>query len=353
MRISLQNQPLRGYTHNYINKQQNVMFKGGIKTDLRCTGFNKRFAAWLVAGIVFLGSLFSCAVNRPSVKENKEEFTVESYNVQKDLQEALVARFAEFKSKLSENNDFLDGVKLVITNKNSDLADDYSFKTFLKNSGKYQDVKGLSYYSDKKIPRVVAIQVNPHKNPDLLSLIARTGSNSIAPLLNYSLMHEIGHQFDEYFGHAHDAQLAQAFDSIMHIREQNPDDNPYEYRLGTETEEKIISEYSKNNCLSDNKAFKEAFLKDLKKIAGMKKTAPGFLPMNINYYTTGIDFSKDITVQVVDLADNARSEVYASLFAYANGENDGERRFFTDAFSDSFEIVKSDIKRILGEDFVK
>ncbi|MBO7673155.1 hypothetical protein J6S88_07095 [bacterium] len=355
MRISVKNQPLRSYAHSYKNNQrhQNITYGAGVKTGLCRTGFNKKYTTWLVALTMMLGSLFSCAVNNRSVKENREDFAVECYGVRDDLKTELVERYMGFRSELKEDNDFLRDVKLVITNKNSDLEDDLSFKTFLKNSNTYRDVKGLSYYSDKKIQKVIAIQINPHTKADNMYLLAQTGGNSIAPLLNYSLMHEIGHQFDEYFGHDHSAEFALDFDSIMYIREENPQDNPYEYRLGTETEENIIAEYSKNNGLSDKKEFKDAILKDFKNIAGMRKTAPGFLPSNIGYYTAGIDFSKSITAQDVDLADNARSEVYASLFAYANGENDGEKTFFIQAFPNSYEVVKSDIKCFLGDDFIR
>ena len=67
-------------------------------------------------------------------------------------------------------------------------------------------------------------------------------------------------------------------------------------------------------------------------------------------FVEGIDLSKPITYEVVDAAELARTEVYANLFSYAIGENDGDKSRFVENFKNAYKVVKKDIKEHLHID---
>ena len=69
---------------------------------------------------------------------------------------------------------------------------------------------------------------------------------------------------------------------------------------------------------------------------------------NLNYFLSGINLEEKITDDVVNLQDASRAEVYANLFAYATGENNGDKEAFLNNFQNSYKVVKKDIKNFLG-----
>ena len=311
------------------------------------------FAPYVLSSMFLLGGLNSCSIGRQTGRDTSKDFIVEYYNVKRGTREHLASCVENFKSKLDADNKFLDGITLIITEDFSKLEEDYSIKSFLKTNKNLKNAGGISFYSDKNIPSVIVIQEYPHTLNDDIVNLSQVSEKSINPYLRHSLMHEVGHQFDEYFGHNHDDKFAKDFDSLMYIKEQNPTENPYVYAYKNAKEKDIITKYSKNNGLSDSDEFKKALLQDLSRVAELKRTAPGYLPENIGYYTKDIDFSNNITAESVENADMSRGEIYASLFSYALGENDGEKMFFCDAFSNSYNVVIEDIKTFLGDNVLK
>ena len=71
-------------------------------------------------------------------------------------------------------------------------------------------------------------------------------------------------------------------------------------------------------------------------------------PQNIDYYTNRFNLKQEITEHDVDLANGLRAETYATLFSYANGQNDGELEKFIKCFPESYKVVKNDIFYFLG-----
>ena len=313
----------------------------------------RKASPWVLSGLLTLGGIFACATGRSTGKDTSKDYNVEYYNVKKDTKNEVVTRFERFRSDLPEGSNFLNGVTLIITDKNSSLEDDYSFKTFLKNSDNMKYAGGVSFYSDKNMPCIITIQEYPNTFHDDFYILSKTGEQSINPLLRHALLHEIGHQFDEYFGHNHDEKYARSFDSLMYIKEQDPNDNPYVYGPKNEKEKNIIENYCQKNGLSDTDEFKKAILKDFQYVSKIKRTAPGYLPINIDYYTQGLDLSMGVSQDDVERADIARSEVYANLFSYACGENDGDKTEFLNTFKNSYNIVVNDIKTYLGAKVIK
>ena len=106
--------------------------------------------------------------------------------------------------------------------------------------------------------------------------------------------------------------------------------------------------YSDNSGLSDKPDFKQAFLKDLQNIAKIKKEGKGKLASNISYFIKGINFNKKIDEKAVSIYGASRAEVYANLFSYAVGKDDGEKDVFTENFKNSYKIVKRDVSEKIG-----
>ena len=298
-----------------------------------------------MAGLLALGGMNACSDGtRVSGTENFDNTEIEYFNVKQETKDSIAVPLLTLKSKLNNDNDFLDGVTVNIAGSYDDLDDSHSFKTFLKGTDGTDGEKGTSFYSDGKIPRIIIIQEDAHNTlgDKLLS-----GSLSSMPVLRHSLMHEVGHQFDEYFGHNHNADFAQKWDSIMYSKEKTPHQNPYEFDLTQEDKDAYI-DYNWNAGLSDSKEFVKAFEKDLKYIKRLKEHGASNIACNWQYYTQGVDLSEPVNEEVSELADGARAETYANLFAYVIGEDDGDKSYFLDSFKNSYQVVKNDVAKYLN-----
>ena len=349
---------------NQINyAQKNFNTKANCVSQINFSGQNQsanskkslmhKVLPYIFVGSMLYGGVHSCSENRISGAQDFDGAKIEYFDVKPETKDSLIESLIRFKKKLNVDNDFLKGISVNITNTYDDMNDNHSFKTFLKNQCNTDEIKGTSFYSDKKIPRIIIVQEGAHNFADKFFTYTTSGNYSNTAILKHSLMHEVGHQFDFYFGHDHDAQYSKDFDNMIYSKEKNPDTNPYSYNFDSEKEENIDIEYRWNNGLSDRDTFKEAMLKDCMNIAKLQKENPGRLPINIEYYTNGLDLSKKVSFEDIDLADGARSETYANLFSYAVGENDGDKEDFINAFPNSYRIVRRDILEILGPKVLK
>lgn len=291
-------------------------------------------------------TLLSCTERITEVGDS-HGYHLECYNIKPSTRDSLTFLYDSLRSTLNDSNDFLNGVTLVMVDKFSHLQGDNSFEVYLKRKKRSGKEAGFSFYSDKLLPRMIVIQEKSHSVNDAIGYWLSAGRFSIIPVLRHSLMHEIGHQFDEYFGHDHQAKFARDYDSVQLIRETDPNRNPYSFSFKSKYESTVTKKYSANNGLSDKSEFKMAIQKDYVAMTNKMLADDLSLPPNMKYYSKGIDFSMDITTEMIDDADRARAEVYANLFSYAMGENDGDKHAFLDAFPNSFEVVKSDIKQYI------
>ena len=93
---------------------------------------------------------------------------------------------------------------------------------------KYTELdKGCSFYSDKKLPRRIVIQKGAQGISDKVFYKSVTGQYTALPSMRQSLIHEVGHQFDQYFGHDHNADFALKWDSIVESKAIDPNMSPY------------------------------------------------------------------------------------------------------------------------------
>ena len=262
-------------------------------------------------------------------------------NVRPETEDVVVKTLTEYRRSLKGDKDFLEDVDVVIVDKFKNLDMNNAFYVQISNMYNSNLTRGISYYSDSALKKQIVIQENAHVKGGLLSK-KHVDNNS----LKHSLMHEVGHQFDSYFGHNHEAEFVTKWNKVVAEMAANPEKNPYAKpkELGDVLASAI---YHKDNGLSDKKPFKDAMLIDLQNIAKIKKEEPSKLPSNLRYFINKINLSQEITKDVVDMADFSRSEVYANLFSYANNQDDGQREKFIKAFNNSYKVVQQDIEKYL------
>ncbi len=313
--------------------------------------FLKRMAAYLCGGLLTLGGATSCTESTPRVSDSEmlDNVKVQYFNVEKETRDSIMTPLITLKSKLTSENDFLKGVEVDVTKTYEDLDNGNSFRRFLK-AEEYTDLdKGCSFYSDKNLKRRIVIQEGAHGAADKALYGSVTGQYTALPSMRQSLMHEVGHQFDQFFGHDHNADFALKWDSIVADKARDPNMNPYTLEVKPQDMDARV-DYFWNSALSDKPEFQDAILKDFEHVANLKKQKSKYIACNIDYYTDGIDFAKKITPEMVDLAEFARTEVYANLFSYAMGQRDGDERDFLDNFKNAYRVVKKDIKEHLHID---
>lgn len=324
---------------NYSHSQ--ITFGG--KPPQKADALFKKIRNYTLAGILALAGINVCSDKTTKGSDNIDNIKVEYFNVDEELKDSVIKPVINLKAKLNEENDFLDGLEIDITKKFKNLDDENSFREFVKNEREASSVKGISFYSDGKLPSRIIIQENAHLE-DKAKNYKNGGRYSAIPALKQSMMHEIGHHFDSYYGHNHDAKFAQKWDSLLYEKEINPETNPYDFDYSNIKDKRINVDYTWNSGLSDKKVFQEALLKDINSLKNFKKED---LPENIEYYIGGFDISKTISKEDIDYAEHQRSEVYANLFSYALGEDEGDKEKFVKCFSNSYEVVKNDISEYL------
>ncbi len=322
-----------------ITPQESPVFKGGTKV-LKQNPLKKVLP---VIGAALL-SLITCC-NNTKVSEAKDigGVKVECFEIRKDTQTAIENAIIDTKAKCT-NTDFMDNVSVDVAKKFSSLPNDTPFRTYMKGISNSRAL-GSSFYSDGKLPKGIVIQEDAHASG--LSFLSNENSTEMNNSLRFTLMHEFGHHFDKYYGHDHDADFAVAYEDLL-VRMAEKDSQSV-FKSPTERKDmEIFYTYNIQSGLSDKTEFKEAFKKDLEHIAQIKRTGNGTLSRNIKYFTNGIDFSREITDEIVDTKDALRSEVYANLFSYGLGENNGDREAFLSNFPNCYEVVKANMKHFIG-----
>lgn len=341
---------LNNYNYSIFqyNQQSNhANFKGCSNANpIRANSINplNKIAPYILGGMIMI-SCDKAPTPRFNTTDINNGVRVEYTNVTKETRDSVMKPIYELKSKLNPNNDFLDGVNLYITKSADNLQLTNSFKEDLRRNCP-NNLKGRSFYSDALLQKMIFLQEDAHKNYEQYD--RTTKKTTTMPAMRQTLMHETGHLFDNYFGHDHNADFALKYDSLLNDKECDLYQNPYKFDVKTEKDFQILSEYTKHSGLSDKAEFKLALLKDICKLRRIPENS-GELPNNIKYYTQSFDLSKPIVMRHVDNADFSRSEIYANLFSYAFGEDEGfsEREKFIKNFRNSYKVVTSDIAKYL------
>jgi len=309
------------------------------KTNKKSARYNsnrnifRKMIASIVSGIVIAGGADLCydKFTRTSGVDRKNNIVVEYENTSNLVRDSLMKPVYDLKKILHTDNDFLKNIKfdIVETFKNMETNNDL----FKEHVSKYQNeksYKGISFYSDSKLTKHVALQEDAFRG------------NHDAKLnqMRQTIMHEVGHLFDNFFGHNHQDKVAQAWDSILSVHEKQKD--LYIFESKTIRDKNIEKTFYKKNALSDNEDFLKALKEDISNIHFIKK-----LPDNLNYYITASQLNSRLKPEELKISETQRSEVYANLFSYIVGQDDGNRDKFLKIFEKSSKIVEKDIKKHL------
>ena len=323
----------------YVNLNHNQTFCANNQNRSQ-NGKNRahKAAAYILGGLISLNVLQNCGGCSNignSGCDTSNNLYVEYYDVNRAAKDSVMQPVYNLKAKLNEKNDFLKDTKFCIANSFDKLNGNDDFIAYLKNYKNYYDIKGVSFYSDSKLSKRVAVQDAAHN-------YQCTDINQKYSRMRQSVMHEVGHLFDNYFGHDHLSDYALRWDSLMYSK-----DIPYNFATVSKEDAELDYKYNYNNSLSDKKEFQSALLKDLSQIGRMYRRYEK-MPSDLSYYIDGFDFYGRINEKDVYDNNSSRAEIYAQLFSYAIGENDGEKDLFIKCFKNSYEIVKNDIGKFLN-----
>ena len=331
-------QPISKAKTGSVQKSEEVAFTGNPFKKLAPLAIG----ALSVIGLVGCnGGYNSVPEQRYSGIDDTNGVRVEYCNVEQEVKDSLMKPVYEMKAALTPENDFLNGVDYVVADEFSGMDKDNPFKKYVVENESDYSMMGTSFYSDKALPKAVAVQECAHNGMEVSD---GSGRLSKVPEMRFTLMHETGHHFDNYFGHDHNADFALKYDSLLTAKANSETETPYNFRTTDINERRIDVEYNWHNSLSDKKEFQKALLNDLNNLRNIPQSDR---PYNIDYYTSRFNIGGEITEHDVDLANGNRAEIYATLFSYANGQDDGEKEKFIKCFSSSYEVVNKDIEKYL------
>lgn len=322
------------------------LFSNKNLTSFKKESLNKSFVKkmlpktmYVLLPLSILCTMCSKTENRVTEKTSFNNSNVEYFNVKESTKEAVQNSLENLKSK-AKTIDFLDEVNIDVTKNFKNLDTKEAFRCALKERPNSESTGGISFYSDKNIARKICLQEDAHKQ-------SRIHKEAQASAIKSTLMHEIGHQFDDFYGHNHESTIAKNWNEVQVKRAQ--EDSLSVYSNPTDVKDfQVKLDYIRQNGLSDKKEFKEAYYKDLQKIHEIQTSGNGKLAEKLFYFVPRVESLNEITLERVDGLDARRSETYAELFSYAVGEDNGDKEAFLSNFSNSYKIVKRDIEKYLG-----
>jgi len=237
---------------------------------------------------------------------------------------------SDFVKKLDYNKNFLKGFQFYLVKDYKDLPATSEFTKCVKeNSDEYKYTGGMT------IPMIC----NNNKKEIVINaanqgISSIWNSNKSAEQIAQATMHEIGHQFDDQFGSC-DAALLEKAKTL-----------PFE--TTTKEQDKILIEYQSQKDLSDTKEFKKAWQKDAEELGKDTLSNYWFKQRHLDFYVWDVDITDGVTSQEVDEADYSRSEIFAQLFSYAMGTDDGQKDAIVKKYPNSYKVVKQFIKTHLN-----
>ena len=246
--------------------------------------------------------------------------------VNDDSKNAVKTAVLNFQQRVKQNKRFLSGLNIYVVNSYSQLPQNSRLTKEMSQSDNFFATGGVTVPKEinegKKEIIVLA------RNQGITGIVF--GANPSETDISQVTIHEIGHQFDTIFGNCPK--------ELMNKVRQINFDNTYT------KEEAIFSEYLHKKDLSDTKEFKKAWKDDV------EKSANRFNEIPLEYTPYEIDISDGVTDEEVEQSDTARGEIFAQLFSYALGEDDGNKRKIIDKYKNCYDRVKLYIKQFLGID---
>ena len=234
-----------------------------------------------------------------------------------------------FRNQIKQNEDFLKGFTFHVVTDYTNLDGNSELTKFVKENNIFYTAGGMTvpavYNKDKK---EIIINVN-NTGPSCIWQKNKTDSE-----ISQAIMHEIGHQFDDFFGSCDEDLLERV--------KQLP------FTTTTKEEEEIMMQHSLTKDLSDTPEFKTEWKKDIENYSKLSFIDKIFNGIPFEYTPYEIDITDGISDEEVEKSDNARSEIFAQLFSYAIGEDDGEKKDITNIYKNSYNLIKTYISNFLG-----
>ena len=239
-----------------------------------------------------------------------------------------------FQKKIKKNKDFLNGFTFHVCNSYKDLGNRSPLTKYVSEHS-----KEFMYTGGMTVSKI--------ENQDKSEIIVKTSSPTIFNFernkkvsdVSQATMHEIGHQFDTTFGSC-DLKLIEKVKKLPLWT-----DEP-----GTDEEEELFDKYHHSKDLSDKPEFKAAWKIDAQNLGNSSLSNTLFKHRYFEYWPYDIDVTDGVTDKEVEQSDTARSEIFAQLFSYAMGEDDGAKDIITEKYPNSYKIVKLYIKQYFGID---
>ncbi len=241
---------------------------------------------------------------------------------------------AEFLKRVGKNSAFINGYTFSVVSEYNDLPANTPLMQYLKNnSDNFINTWGVSNPSVIDNEKGIILQSKEHS-------FSRSvfHKNIDTKLIETATLHEIGHIFDNYYGKK-DENL------IKEVRKLHLSDKAL-----TKTEQMMLNKYLRNKDLSDSDEFKQAWLKDATALGNDLSKYNEFKKDNIRRYYAieDIDITDGITSQEIENADKSRSEIFAQLFAYALGKDDGHKDEILNAYPNTYKTVQNYIRKYLN-----
>ena len=252
--------------------------------------------------------------------------------VDNSTKKSVDSALSKADKKLEGN--FFKNLSIHVASDFSNLDTHNTLSTHLKEDEKeYSNTTGLT--TDSPYSREIYIQESAFKFDKIANLFTSL-SFSANEKIEHATMHEIGHQFDLFYGTEED--IKQKYKEL--IKKYN-----YTYKEIniTEDEEKFIDFYKDHNGYSDSAEFKEAILFDLQNMQFEKFSSLYETYFIADFYERGIE--DNINIDDVQAGDYSRGEVFAQLFAYAMGTDDGCKEKFLKNFQNSYKVVLNYIQK--------
>ena len=220
-------------------------------------------------------------------------------------------------AKKNTNLTFFKSIDTHVTTSFKELIPFNSFAQDIIHEENNRNV-GLFYFSDTDIyinEKAMKIYLKKHKN------------SSFEQIAEHVATHEIGHYFDEYYG-------CKIKDYAEIIEFFNSD---YFYNTYSDLKrEELITQLHNNNSLSDSADYKKAVLNDIQNLEEEELEK--------------FDMLKNVCKENIDYEHEARSELFANLFAYILGSDDGFRENYLEYFPETTIVVENYIKKYKGEE---
>ena len=250
-----------------------------------------------------------------------------SINIVDESTKKAVGRAVE-KVQNKYDSKLLQNVNIHVASDFSNLKGDEDVLSHLRSNHRdYFGVAGFIFtgYQDNIFIQETAFVLDKTRN------LFSSGSFSSNKEIEQATMHEIGHKFDEVFGNKDSSLIKKVEKIVKSFLITN--------RL-SEEDEKIIEDFEQQNGYSDRDDYMEALQKDLAKIDIFNGDAWS----NYKYFID--DFfiaSNGYTPTLEDIKKSyyCRGEIFAQLFSYLNGTDDGKKEDFLKLFPNTSKVVEN------------